>query len=273
MKSIGCNIYVINLDKNTIRWANIQKQFKRIGIEYSRFSAFNGKDIELSPWRDKIHPKALDSAKRGYRYSHGDHSYGSIGCFISHVKIWYDILKSGKNEGIVFEDDISIPKDFVKKYTNMMKNVPQDWDLILFGPHILLQSVKKRKRVDQNNFIFTHFFGTNSYVITADACRKMLQKVFPIQHQIDWWMSFYNNDMNIWLLEKPITSFNQNFPSDINHTPVVLGLWLKKMKNNILGESNNSISSTTFIILVVVIAVVMLIVIIAIIVAALSNKK
>lgn len=82
------DIYVINLDRNTERKQRIDAQFKQLKLPYIRQPAIDGKKLEDSPLVSVIHPNALLSARRGFRISHDEHNYGSIGCYLSHAEVW-----------------------------------------------------------------------------------------------------------------------------------------------------------------------------------------
>jgi GR25 family glycosyltransferase involved in LPS biosynthesis len=82
------DIYVINLDRNKDRRKRCEVQFKTQNLTFVRFPAFDGKTLEKSPEKALVHPNALLSARRGYRISHDEHNYGSIGCYLSHLGVW-----------------------------------------------------------------------------------------------------------------------------------------------------------------------------------------
>jgi GR25 family glycosyltransferase involved in LPS biosynthesis len=218
------DIQIINLDKNIARWANMDSQFRKQGISnVKRFSAIDGKTIESSPKISLVHPKALESAKRGFRLSHEEHNFGSIGCYLSHAGAWQNIADSSNDFGIIFEDDIKLPAEFISKFEKMIKDAPSDWEVLVFGPYELVDPIRQRKKQNSSmhSFVISRWFMLNSYAIKSSCCKKFLKRAFPVKIQVDWWVSAQQGDCKIWILEKPITEFSQGFRSDINHTPVV----------------------------------------------------
>lgn len=113
------DIYVINLNRNRARWSAMQTQFVSQEIpNVIRFPAFDGRiirdDVKSGKMPDVklISPEAIQSARRLFRFSHEEHNFGSIGCYLSHAGCWKRILDSGKEMGVVFEDDVKIPPNF-----------------------------------------------------------------------------------------------------------------------------------------------------------------
>ena len=61
---------------------------------------------------------------------------GHFGCFLSHIGIFQEFMKSDKPYCIIFEDDAEFKTDTFKRDVNRhMGNVPDDWDIVLLGFH------------------------------------------------------------------------------------------------------------------------------------------
>lgn len=58
---------------------------------------------------------------------------GSIGCALSHLKTWKKFIKSGKDYCVVFEDDVVLKKNFIKRFKRALENVPDDYDILYLG--------------------------------------------------------------------------------------------------------------------------------------------
>lgn len=218
------DIYVINLDRNKERWANMSSQFQLQGItNVKRFSGYDGKKLMENPEVALVHPNALLAAKRGYRISHDEHNFGSIGCYLSHVGAWKQIAESEHKFGVIFEDDITIKEDFEANFTNLLNNAPMKWDMIVFGPNHLVENPRKVKKHGKFTFVKGKFILFNSYVITKECCQKLLQYAFPVRIQVDWWISEQLPFYDFWLVQSPQLTFSNDLSnkSDINHTPVV----------------------------------------------------
>ena len=95
--------YIINLDRNPERWNVCEKRLQEAGFtNYKRISGVDGKNkLELQKeWELLNNPKfsAWDTEFKSYP--------GKQGCFLSHLKIWKDILDKKIPYALIFEDDI-----------------------------------------------------------------------------------------------------------------------------------------------------------------------
>lgn len=218
------DFYIINLDRSLSRWTDIKNQFDNQNItNYKRFSAIDGKSIKDSEYINLIDPKTIEIAERGYRNLHKEHNYGSIGCYLSHVEVWKEILKSGKEYGVIFEDDIILKKNFKKKFKKFIKNICFNWDLIIFGEYLLIENnnfKKKNQKCSTYEFLSKSWCCLNSYIIKSSCIKLLLKDIYPVKIQLDWWLSEQIN-YNFWILKKPIVELKKDINSDINHSIVI----------------------------------------------------
>lgn len=89
---------MINLDRQTRRWAFMSAQLANLGLAAQRLPAVNGYD-----------PAALaDAASAPY----GDMPNGEIGCFESHRRAWRHIIDNDLPGAFILEDDVLVSSDF-----------------------------------------------------------------------------------------------------------------------------------------------------------------
>lgn len=158
LKNIG-PIYYINLDEQIERRDYMESQFKYWGIEnYTRISAYDGRDDDLSDIITGRYPEAMSS--------------GEIGCITSHLKAikhWYE--NSDSSYAIIMEDDCNL--DLVKYWNftwqDFYSHIPYDWDVVQIA--IICTGdihVKLHKR-------FVNDFSTACYLITRHHAKKLLK--------------------------------------------------------------------------------------------------
>jgi collagen beta-1,O-galactosyltransferase len=79
----------------------MQEIFRLIGLQFQRVDAVDGKALS---------PKQLEALKFMPGYLDPFHQRpmktGEIGCFLSHLKVWEDIVRKGNQRSIVLEDDV-----------------------------------------------------------------------------------------------------------------------------------------------------------------------
>jgi hypothetical protein len=152
-------IYYLNLDGQPERREYMESQFKYWEIEnYTRISAYDGREDDLSDIIKGRYPEMMSS--------------GEIGCVTSHlkaIKYWYET--SDSPYAIIMEDDCNL--DLVK-YWNFSWNdfycrIPYDWDVMQIA--IICTGdvhVKVHKR-------FVNEFSTACYLITRHHAEKLLR--------------------------------------------------------------------------------------------------
>lgn len=217
-------IFIINLKSNKKRWNFMVGQMKKNKIDYyERVDGYKGWDIEDDPEiLSKVHPNALMSARRGYRITHDEHNYGSIGCYISHTRAWQNVIDSGHDFGIILEDDAFLCENFVEKLMDVIQAAPLGWDFLNFGRTKTLGPHTKRIHKNGYEYNMAPWIYLAGYVIKRSLCKSFLQTVFPIEIQIDWWVSDQQDIHKIWFL-KPFLTGNSYYTlrSDIKHSPVI----------------------------------------------------
>jgi len=94
--------YLINLDQDVERLAFFASTFKRLGIEFERIQAVDGRLFAEADYQEfmKARPR---HAKPWLR--------GQMGCFLSHYAAWQKIARGGNRFAAVFEDDIHVSDD------------------------------------------------------------------------------------------------------------------------------------------------------------------
>ena len=152
-------IYYLNIDGQPERRQYIEEHFKHWEIEnYTRISAYDGRDDDLSDIIKGRYPESMTS--------------GEVGCTTSHLKAikhWYDT--SDSSYALIMEDDIDL--DIVKfwnfTWRDFMANLPYDWDVVQLA--IICTGsihVKLHRR-------FVNDFSTACYMINRHHAEKLLK--------------------------------------------------------------------------------------------------
>lgn len=158
LKNIG-PIYYINLDGQPERKEYIENQFDYWGIEnYTRISAYDGRDDDLSDIIKGRYPENMTS--------------GEIGCTTSHLKaIKHWIETSDSPYAIFMEDDIDLQtvKHWNFTWVDFMSKIPYDWDVVqlaIICTGNLHVTLHRR---------FVNDFSTACYMITRHHAEKLLR--------------------------------------------------------------------------------------------------
>ena len=158
LKGIG-SIYYLNLDEQPERRQYMEDQFKYWGIEnYTRISAYDGRNDDLSDILTGRYPDMMSSSE--------------IGCTTSHLKaIKHWMETSDSPYTIIMEDDCNL--DLIRfwnfNWEDFYAHIPYDWDVVQIA--IICTGdihVKLHKR-------FVNDFSTACYLINRHHAEKLLK--------------------------------------------------------------------------------------------------
>lgn len=195
-------IYLINLKRRPDRLKNFLKHYNDSDIgKYSlvKFDAIDGSklDVESVPLSELAQAELQQLETIGFRNKHYQLTKGAIGCYLSHVKVWEHILKNNHSIALVFEDDAKVPSNFLKQTKKYIKNVPNNWDIILLG-YLCNKCLEYKEYNKVERFMLTH-----CYLIKKETILKILKtnSLFPITQQIDSYMSELSSIINIYTIK------------------------------------------------------------------------
>jgi len=208
-------IYVINLDRETDRWTEIQRELKRFvdvsDIELSelteRFSAVDARHIAEIPHNrldvvpfytleDQLfvepQPHALPDQLQLDRPI--PMTLPEIAIALSHVGVWRRIADGQHDHCLILEDDVWFPSGFAR-YLERTWN-----ELVLHNKQedqfdVLYLSYKEAKHGAQKTLLSDSVFRPvrglwylSGYVVSRNGARKILQRL-PCRGPVDLWMN------------------------------------------------------------------------------------
>jgi len=161
-------VNVISLPFRKDRQLNIRSSMESQKIEFGFFEGTYGYNISNSDFKYLT------------RKSRRNLSHGSIGCAISHIKLWEYISKqSNDNIFVIFEDDIILVENFKSHFYELTKKLPSDFDIIFLGSN----STRGR---DLSYFIDKKIFksynprrGLYAYLVNPNSAKKLVKLIKP----------------------------------------------------------------------------------------------
>jgi len=208
ISSKNTTTYVINLDKNPERLQQITKSYEASDIReipLKRFPAVLGKNVDIQEW---LTPEAVEELhrveKKGYRTHHYQLTRGAVGCFLSHYTLAKQLLSDKRNDYyVILEDDSIIDPNGFKTIQEAMVNVPENWDIVLFG------FIRIINPVSYGNFIQpSGFWGLHGYVINKKGAKNLIDEVenIRVDGQLDAYISrmIQQKKMNVYAYKNPI---------------------------------------------------------------------
>jgi len=215
-------MFVINLDRSNDRLEHIKKKFNEQKITFQRVPAVDGtllSEKKLSKIYDKEHCIKLIGREL---------LAGEIGCALSHLKAWQNIIDSKLDGAFIFEDDIVFNTTFAE--VQYLQNIHSNHaSLFLLSPASEKLS-KPLKSLSTDNIQIYHSKKTAlgcGYYINRQAAKNLISYFNLIHHPIDWWSKLRRrNIIHTYLVQhisqKSIISPlpEKKLPSTIQHNPI-----------------------------------------------------
>tara|TARA_E500000331_G_scaffold338077_1_gene366912 strand:+ start:446 stop:1189 length:744 start_codon:yes stop_codon:yes gene_type:complete len=184
---INFKVYIINLQKDKNRKKNILNELKKQNLKNYKFiSAVNGNKL-----KKKEINSLISKEKNFINPINTNMSKSEIGCSLSHIKIYKEIVKSDIDYALILEDDAFFLNKFTKNLKKFISiNFKYKKQIILLSElrefyKIPIDKEKDYEIVDVTNAYFTH-----SYFINNEAARSLLHFNFPVKTVADNFIIF-----------------------------------------------------------------------------------
>lgn len=210
---------VINLPHNEDRLIQFKKQYDSSDLSHLPLEVFvgvDGKKIEIKEYvTADAYAQIMGTEQTGYRLRHKDLTRGGVGCYLSHISIYKQLLEDPDYDFyIIFEDDAVFNTDVLKYIQYIMSKTPKDWNLILFG--------RIRCKCEKVSAIYErarYFWGLFGYAINKEGARRVIDhyEKTGIDMQIDSAMSkmSQNDELVVYGVSRDIISQDSRYVSNI----------------------------------------------------------
>eukprot|EP00116_Pleurobrachia_bachei_P002051 sb/3462313/ len=145
-------IYLINLTRRTERRKRMLMLLELLGIQVKIFDAVDGRQLtqeildsmevkQLVGYEDPYHKRAL--------------KFGEIGCFLSHFRIWEEMVAKNYQKVLILEDDLRFALNFNSNFEEMLYELEVlnlDWELLYISRKILKHSEQWVRGSSRVNF-------------------------------------------------------------------------------------------------------------------------
>ena len=171
-------ITLINLDQSDQRRAKMVDSLAELGLTFSRFSAVDG--------RAEFARLSGTCARHKFERNVGRSVLpGELGVYHSHLTVWREFLKTGKELLLVLEDDVVFHSDFVPVLTLAIEH-GTDWDFLKLNKIRAKQPIRQKKLGAYNlNAYLGPATGLGAYLIKRETIERLLPNMLPIRRPID----------------------------------------------------------------------------------------
>lgn len=180
-------IYYINLDSDVKKKNFFLEQVGKTCLKNrcERYPAIDGTSIDINKIDDTIitnnaRQSIISQKQKVYGVSL---TYGSLGCALSHKKIWEECASSN-NTYVIFEDDIIPHPNFNNIFNQVLSQLNNiKYDIFYLG-YNEIPGFRKTKINDVMSKPAGLITGMYGYLVSPQGSQKLLS-VFPLNKQID----------------------------------------------------------------------------------------
>jgi GR25 family glycosyltransferase involved in LPS biosynthesis len=157
-------IYWINLERSEDRRKNMSNILDKINIHNERINAFDGKSLS----DEQVY-------SRFENYNIKSHTKIEFACLLSHLETIRKFSESNYEIALIFEDDLSLEyvKFWKKSICNIIKNAPQDWEIIMLN-YVSLNELKQDYTFNTNGYISC----LQAYLINNKSAKKFINQIY-----------------------------------------------------------------------------------------------
>jgi GR25 family glycosyltransferase involved in LPS biosynthesis len=219
-----CTTFVVNLIRRKDR---LDKVVANYPLEYKVFKAVDGAELIPNHQLCKIFEPNDFHWKRGM-----------IGCALSHMKLWIDLLEDQKSdEYLVLEDDVTFANKFSAKLDHVkMVLEGRQWDVVFLGHSTYIDDPKNKldklptvEMWSRSKSKALSMGGTFGYIISKSGAKKILDNISKVgmSNGIDWMMFLPDGMKNYYC--SPHIVFSECFKgkkidSDIQYDSSVMNI-------------------------------------------------
>ena len=210
MVSMTMAIMVINLDRDHHRWANnVQPS---ILPEFGQLERVVAVDGALLTWPTVVELTTLKTQQRIRDITqHNNHrsrvvdnwmldSVEAIGCTLSHMKCWEQLVRSGGQYAIILEDDATLAPGCEGRVAPWVQTLAQQGlfgaDVVLLGHNVIppyCRGKLVRGSSSGGNALTTpyvcDFIGSHAYCLSNTAAQTLLQHALPMEQHVDFFLA------------------------------------------------------------------------------------
>jgi glycosyl transferase, family 25 len=181
------NIYVVNLDRHPDRLASIEQQLTALDLSYFRVAAVDGSKLSKEEL-DQVYDPVLCKRSCGRELARGE-----IGCAMSHLSIYKQMVASQIPLACVLEDDAQLSEKLPQVLEALEYLAAEQEPVVSLLTHVgryTAWGAKTLSNADHQICKTVHAFCTHGYVINHAAARALLKHNQKINHPLDYWNDF-----------------------------------------------------------------------------------
>ena len=197
----------------------MEELLNNANIKYNFFKAVDGRELILNK---KMFRKSYLQKNRDVQFQFYK---GSIGCSLSHIRLWMQIYNNPDYEDedniLILEDDVQFGPLLQQRIEFNLNNLPKKWDVFYLGRKYLIGKIVNKYYIKGAK---TGRKGANTssyaYVIKKKSCKKIADIIYPLSNtEQDIPLRNNMDQFNAYFLLMPLVKVDmQKFKSCINES-------------------------------------------------------
>lgn len=212
--------FYINVEGEIKREELLLKEISKSKIlskNIQKISGVNGKLLKLSEIKYVLTYEAyidITTNSRAKEFPGFVMTYGALGYWITICDIFESAIKNNETY-FVMDDDQIVNDDFDILLEHVINELPKDFDFC-YTSTLTPQYMYELEPYTSNLHIpKTALWGPNSFIISPNGAKNILDKIMPIQHQIDTHLHRLINIVNYYVTNVNLTTYNPTLKSTI----------------------------------------------------------
>lgn len=207
-------IFVINLENDHARRDWISQQFDKLGIPFEFYQGVDGRALTPADLATSY------DAKWARRHIGKSMSPGEIGCALSHIGVYQEIVRRQLPYALVLEDDATLPHDLAEVMEAIKPLISAN------QPEVILGSCGSKVKVSPpvklaGKYQLHECSPTGiacAYVVNSIAAKSLASRLHPVRNLADCWKWLHlHRVVNFKLIQPPLIRPNVvDFPSTIS---------------------------------------------------------
>ena len=199
------DIFVINLKAAHERRESISNQLDDLGLRFELFPAVYGKQLT----KEELAASYFEAG--AMRIQCRKLTQSEIGCALSHIGVYREIVRREIPCALVLEDDVEVGGLSQKILLSVaQKFAPNHPAVILLSPADTKPPSQALGILKIQVSPFRNGYCTHAYIITQYAARALLEALYPVKDVADCWSRLMRHRIvDIFVITPPVVLQNQ----------------------------------------------------------------
>ena len=202
------HIFVINLEKDSARRESISLQLQTLGLPFELVPAVYGANLTHNERKQHY------SDRKAKWYRSRSLVDAEIGCALSHINVYRQIIDKGIDKALILEDDVTLPENlqfFIDQANNIIDNSkPTVW---LLSPATGVFNTQTSRTLSTTHKVLPYANGyyASSYIVNLEASKALVKELYPVSDVADCWAKLNDyHTVDLYVIDPPVITQNQD---------------------------------------------------------------